>query len=143
MKYLGLLLSVILVSCATTSEKIEQINRPLSELQKVADQNLPVGRAKVSPNGREFYSVPFIKEKGGFAKATDHQAHYVAVIKVLGDRRPYSISVEVSVQKRQSSGQFRKSGYDQGLARVISRRIQKSLHQRRDNRNIIDDFKVF
>lgn len=143
MKYIGLLLSLLLISCASNGDKIEGLDRSITDLQRLADQSLPVDRASVSTNGREFYSAPFIKDQGGFKKVKEAKAHMVAVIKVLGDRRPYSIEVTVLIQKRQASGDYLNVGYDKGLARVISRRIQKELYQRRERRNIIDDFKVF
>ena len=131
-----------MISCATSGEKIEDLNVSLVRLQKLADTSLPVARRKVSRNGREFYSVPFITEKGQFVKAEDSRVRMTAIIKVLGDRRPYTMEIQVVKEARGQSG-FEQVGYDEGLARVIRRRIQKALVQRREDRNIIDDFKAF
>lgn len=136
------ILSLALSSCATTGEKIEDLNTSLVSLQRLADKSLPVARKKVSRNGREFYSVPFVTIKGEFVRAKSERVQNIAVIKVLGDRRPYTLEVQV-VKKVLGQSGYGESGYDQGLARVIKRRIQKALVQRREDRNIIDDFKAF
>lgn len=116
----------------------------LSEISQIVDANLPTGRRAISVNGREHFSNYFVRNKEGeFVKAENVPVRFYAHIIVLGDRRPYEIHVRVFAQKRDSDGQYDNFKQDEGLARVISRRIEKSLYQRREDLNIIDDFRVF
>lgn len=132
-----------LVSCATRSVSIDELDMSLVELYKIAIEALPLGKRSESINGREFYSVYFTVQKGEYEEARGAATRSYARISVLGDRRPYNIEVAVIVERKNSGGEYTQSGYDTSLARVISRRIQNVLYKRRDDRNIIDDFRVF
>lgn len=118
--------------------------RSLIETQKIVEANLPGGKRAVSQNRREYTSNYFVRGKeGAFVEAQSEPIRYYARILVLGDRRPYTVEVRVYEEHRRSDGQFDQVNQDEGLARVIIRRIQKALYQRREDRNIIDDFRVF
>lgn len=139
-----LLLSIFLVGCASRGQlELTELNHPLSELQGVTSTQLPVKRKYVSPNGREFRSEYFVVEEGKFAHGAQADTRYQAIVFILGDRRPYRMTIQVTKESKDDHGQFRSQGSDVGLARVIKRRIQNSLHKRRDGHNIIDDFRVF
>lgn len=140
---IAIMLSYLLVGCATGASTINDLSMSISDLQRVVTDALPLGKRTESRNGREFYSNYFLVKKGEYEEALSTTKRNFAVITILGDRRPYQIEVVVIIEHRNQSGEFSKVGYDTGLARVITRRIQKTLHERRDNRNIIDDFRVF
>ncbi len=137
------LLGLSMVGCATGTGTIDNLNISLTDLQRIATAALPLGKRAESQNGREFISEYFVVQKGEYVEAAGSSHRHYAKISVLGDRRPYKIDVQVIVERKDSGGEFDQSGYDEGLARVITRRIQKTLHERRDDRNIIDDFRVF
>jgi hypothetical protein len=140
----GFLVICLLITGCSSGQKIRDLTRPLPELQKVARESVPVGLAKTSPNGREFESVPFRQDReDGFVLHEGSGEGRIVRIQVLGDRRPYTIAVQALVVSRDPGGQLVQRGTDEGLARVVIRRIQQVLHQRREDRNVIDDFKVF
>lgn len=137
------LLLLTLTGCATSTTAIDELDMSLAELNKIAISALPIGKRIESRNGREFYSAYFTVRKGEYEEAVATAIRNYAVISILGDRRPYKLEVSVIIERKNAGGEFEKVGHDAGLARVLARRIQNTLYKRRDNRNIIDDFRVF
>lgn len=139
-----LFLGFVLSGCATGTASLEDQDRSISELTSIVTAALPAGKASVSQNGRTFTSKYFITKGGEFEEAPEAPVRNQAVILILGDRRPYDIEVTVIQEKRdRASAQYVRVGNSEGLSRVVIRRIQKALHERREDRNIIDDFRVF
>ncbi|MEQ1664222.1 MAG: hypothetical protein ABL927_02475 [Bdellovibrionales bacterium] len=135
---------LLLSSCATNNEaKINDLSVPMPELQKIVIASLPVGQRSESTNGRNYVSKYFISEKGTFVDGSESAKRYYAEIEIQGDRRPYSIQVNVYKEQKIAGSNTTSSIENKGLARVIIRRIQSLLYKRRDNRNVIDDFRVF
>jgi hypothetical protein len=125
------------------SMTLEDLNVALVDLQREAVAALPLGKRSQSQNARTFYSEYFIYNKGEYLSGNAQPVRYFAEITILGDRRPYKMEIRVAKEQRQSEGNYVLSNYDEGLTRVITRRIQNALHKRREDRNIIDDFRVF
>lgn len=131
-------------------ERLENLDTPIHELQKAVDMNLPGGRRQVSGNGREYLSEYFIVVNGKIQPAGNSPDRFYAHIYLLGDRRPYTILVTVLRERRVRGGgdesynsKYEAYASDQRIAKVIAKRIQTTLSKRRDDRNIIDDFRVF
>ena len=64
----------------------------------------------------------------------------------MGDSRPYAVEVFVTREKRVLRGDdftYAVVGHDSRLAKELAARIQEQLSKRREDRNIIDDFRVF
>ncbi len=125
--------------------RIENLERPLNELQRAASMSLPLGQRRVDKNGLEFFSRYFVTKGRKFMPAETAPVRYFAHVYILGDRRPYVIEVFVKREKRVSprGGDYAEDGTDQELATVVQRRIQQQLSKRREEVNIIDDFRVF
>lgn len=125
--------------------KIENINRSLMDLQKHVTKALPLGLRKTSPNGREFYSNYFIARDRSFRPADDLPMRSYAHILILGAERPYLIRIYVQNEKASSgsSREYSDAGSDTAMARVIRARLDDQLNKRREDINIIDDFRVF
>ena len=141
---LALFTFLILGGCATSGTiSIHELNISLNELQKIVIDNTPIKVRRQSSNGREFYSEYFIEKKGQYVEAINAPVRMTAALFLLGDRRPYTIEIKVLVESRGSGASYSVVKHDEGIARVISRRIEKTLYQRREDRNIIDDFRVF
>lgn len=138
-------LFLFISGCSTPGEiNLGEQKQSLQELQKAVEGSLPGGKRAVSQNARTFTSNYFgVKKDGTFEEAPEASTRYAAQVTVYGDRRPYTIGVVVYKEKRSSNGEYDKLGPDEGLARVVSRRIQKALHERREDRSIIDEFRVF
>jgi hypothetical protein len=143
--FLILLMALVLGACSMRGAvRLEDQRIPLEDIIKTVQNNLPGGLKKFSQNGREHTSNYFARGKDGtFVPAGSSPVRHFAFITILGDRRPYDIEIRVFTEKRASTGQFDQVGQDEGLARVVSRRIDQALHKGREGRNLIDDFKPF
>ncbi len=137
---------LLLAGCASAGALyVQDVNRPLIELQKIAAKCAPLGLRSTSQNGREFFSQYFQTENRKFKKAEKNQERRFAHILILGDQRPYRIEILVKIERVDPS---KDSGYsvvgmDQSLAKVVRNRIRQQLNKRREELNIIDDFRVF
>ncbi len=142
--FLSFLMILVGSGCASRgSVSLDELNASLIDLQRIVTEVLPLGKRKQSENARVFYSSYFLIKKGEYEAAAESLYRNYAEVFILGDRRPYDIEVRVITERRNSDGEYSLIKYDEGLARVISRRIQVALHKRREDRNIIDDFRVF
>lgn len=134
----------VFVGCASSgSVELEKLNHSITDLSKVVIDVLPIRRRTQSANEREFFSEYYVIRNGEYEEAGASPIRTVAHISILGDRRPYTIQVQVILERRTSSGEYSFVKYDTAQARVLSRRIQSALHKRREDRNIIDDFRIF
>jgi hypothetical protein len=127
--------------------RINDLQFPLLELQSLVASTIPVGLRNTSENGREFYSKYFIVESpDNYKPAAEATERYTATYIVLGDGRPYDIEISVSHEKRVLQGQnfdYVSTGYDKRLANELANKLRYQLTKRREDRNIIDDFRVF
>ena len=141
---LAVISPLLFAGCTTNQIEMKNLNAPLVDLQKATHKNMPAGTMKVSTNGREFFSNYFVVAPNGrFVKSKYPPKRYRAHVFILGDRRPYNIVVRVAVQLRNSDGDYDTDHFNKGMARVISRRIQITLHESLEQRNFIDDFRAF
>jgi hypothetical protein len=125
--------------------RIENLERPLPELQKAISRSLPLGERRSENNGMEWFSKYFAVKGHKFIAGNTAPVRYYAQVYILGDRRPYVIEVYVKRQRRTSpqDADYADDGTDQQLAMVVQKRIQQQLSKRREDSNIIDDFRVF
>lgn len=143
--------AMIVPGCSTfeKSLRIDNASQPYSQIRQAALNALPIGLSSSSPNGRELISKHFIyKGKGEFAEAVQNDVRQYAKITINGSRRPYTIEITVlkEVKIDSSSGgapQYRMKGYDLRLANLVKTRMEAELAKRREDLNIIDDFRVF
>lgn len=137
---------IFLSACVTPGGlTVGVVDRPLADLQHIAAKSLPLGLRSTSANGREFYSNYFTTTDRKFKPADKLPERKFAQILVLGDRRPYTIEVAVLIEKVDSKSVVGYSvvGADKGIAKVVKKRVQSQLNKRREDLNIIDDFRVF
>lgn len=141
---------IFLVSgCASwTTIRIEDVNKPLATISRAVRSSLPLGTQTMSKDGKRFQSKKFTVAKRKFLKPLNSSLRYYADILVRGDRRPYSVEITVFREIRQkgsatSIDSFVRDGTDQKLANLIRKRIIKQLSKRREDMDIIDDFRVF
>jgi hypothetical protein len=146
----------VLSACATLDRletpayaaKRSNLDYPLQALQRMAVAALPTGMRANSSNGREYESNYFVHDQSGGFKAEPAHApeHYFVKITVLGDLRPYAMAVVVTKQRRViQAGEttYQTVGHDTRLAKELAIKIREQLTKRREERNIIDDFRVF
>ncbi len=133
-----------ITGCATSgSSSVNNLDRSLLELQSIASKSMPLGVRKTSPNGREFYSNYFVVDGRKFKPADKSPTRRYAHILVLGDRRPYEMQIMVHIENSSQGQGFQDAGIDQGIVKVIKSRVVQQLNKRREDMNIIDDFRVF
>lgn len=146
-------LFIFISGCATLQGEhpdalmIEEVNWPVTEIRQVVGTIMPAGVRTVSPNGREMQGRHFLVTRNGeFREAGDALERYYTHIKILGDRRPYKLEVLVTHEKRVLRGNqftYVVTGYDKRLARQLEAKLRAELTKRREDRNIIDDFRVY
>lgn len=147
-------LTILISACATIDRmetpkyavRIENLELPLLSLQHMVSGIVPIGTARTSSNGREFTSKNFILDQGSYKPAGEAITRYWAKITVKGSQRPYAIEVFVAREQRVLKGDdftYEVVGHDRRLAKEIADKIKDTLAKRREDRNIIDDFRVF
>mgnify|MGYP007078500821 CR=1 FL=1 len=139
--FLFLAISILLSGCASNA-KIQNVMLPLTTLKKVVVSQMPMGSVRhQSLNGRELTSHYF-SPKDFDEDATDRAERAYAKIVILGAGRPYSIEVTVYREKR-VKGKYVLIGEDRRLTKELTERIQEAIADRREDRNVIDDFRAF
>jgi hypothetical protein len=139
---LASLFLLVLASCAA-KPAITDLMLPINSVRATVAAQMPFGVRKESTNGREFTSGYFtttsLDEDG-----TERSAREFAQVTILGPGRPYSIDVKVTrEQKIKNTNRYRTVGLDKKLADELAKRIKEALAQRREDRNVIDDFRAF
>lgn len=130
------------LSGCSSPETIEEINRPFGVVRATVKDTIPGGTRKVSENGREFDSNYFAP-KGPFdTDGSTGNFRESAHIVILGSGRPYGIELECIVEKREGSS-YEVYGKDSVRAKELAQRIRTGLSNRREDRNMIDEFKPF
>lgn len=126
---------------------IKDIDWPIAEIRTVIGQIIPVGVRTMSPNGHEVLSRHFILDRQGQPiPASDAIKRYFTHFLILGDRRPYEVEILVTQEERALRGNqftYVVSGYEVRLAKQLEARLRSELTKRREDRNIIDDFRVY
>ena len=138
-------------NCATLTTapyatRISRLDFPVGALQKIAVEAMPLGLRTTSPNGRTFFSRYYVLDHKNYKPAGDSPERFSVTIFVLGDQRPYEMEVsvlrEVRVQRRETY-EYRDADHDRQQAKELAAKIQDRLTKRREDLNIIDDFRVF
>jgi len=136
------LIFLFLASCATNEVRVDNIEKPIVAVQSAVFKSMPLGSPKFNKSKRKFTSKPFLYKGGKFVPASNSRVRYVSVVEILGDRRPYSVYINV-VNTQRINGEFVKIGNDVNIANQISKGIQFQLSKSLNGGNAIDDFRVF
>ncbi len=134
--------SLLVVGCASNDVRIDNVARPIASVQKAVLKSMPLGQAKIDKTKRKFTSRPFLFKGEKFVPASNSRQRFVAIVEILGDRRPYSVFIEV-VKTRRKGKNFIKVSSDHTIAQFLSKVIQDRLSKSLKNGNVIDDFRVF
>ena len=141
---LAISLAAISLGGCASSNGIKNVMLPLTVVRKIIMDNMPGGVKKESMNGREITSEYFDAKDVDVPSETARERGK-AVITVLGSRRPYTINVVVTREKRTkgSKKKYDKLGEDPKLTKDIKKRIKDALDNRPADLNVIDDFRAF
>ncbi len=139
---LVLLLSAILLNgCQHKDVVIQDAPFGLGEIRRIVVSI--VGEPKsISANGFEIVSQYYDREEEVIERPNEVRQRFYTIVTALGDRRPYDIQVQVIVEVRTMDG-YENVGQDDAFAAKIAEKIKKALHESREKRNVIDDFKAF
>lgn len=136
------LFSLAIVSCGGGAASIKESDFSLTDTRKALVKLYGEPRA-LSQNGREF-TTQFMDKKGRVLEsAKKAKERRYAHIKILGDRRPYDITVDVTIQSQIDENLYDDVGDDDELAENVTKAIKRELLKSLENRNIIDDFNAF
>lgn len=138
-KLLILLFTWTLVSCATV--RLEEEDVSLTDIKQSIKSMVGEFRV-VSQNQREVSSPYFSRKKDPKFDPEKSLERSYAHFTILGDRRPYDITVEVFVEKRQD-GVYEQVETDEKVAEILASELKIRLHQGLENRNVIDSFRAF
>tara|TARA_B110001454_G_scaffold219198_1_gene251480 strand:- start:52700 stop:53131 length:432 start_codon:yes stop_codon:yes gene_type:complete len=138
--FLSLLISLV-VGCAGPGTYIHESDISLTESRKALVKLYGEPRS-ISQNGREFLTNYMDKKGRILESAKKAKERRYAHIKILGERRPYDILVNVVVQT-QVDGNYETLDDDEALSKQLAVEIKKELLKSLENRNIIDDFNAF
>jgi hypothetical protein len=102
-----------------------------------------VGIRGRSANGRELVSKYHSPSGDGYDYADTKAERAYAKLKILGERRPYTLQVQYIIEKRNSKGVYKLSNYDQEKAEKVLKGVIDYLVTRPEREDFIDDFRPF
>jgi hypothetical protein len=139
----GLCIIIFGLSACASSSLVSDLMVPLNYIKNKVVSEMPNGVRAESLNGRQFTSGYF--SPSDFTEdATDKPLRAFAVVTILGAGRPYTLDVEVTKEQRsRGTKQYESLGKDKLLAKSLASRLRTALADRREDRNVIDDFRAF
>lgn len=141
-KLIGIFFVLIIAGCQVPGIILKETPLSVSETRKAIV--IVSGEPRtISSNGRELYSKYYDRDGRGIFKMESAKERFYSIFIILGDRRPYDISVQVVRELRNVEGQFQKVGLDESRAQTLADKLKKVLIESRDNRNVLDDFRSF
>ncbi|MBX3020521.1 MAG: hypothetical protein KF799_02490 [Bdellovibrionales bacterium] len=137
-----------LMQAPRQSKFIKEVDWPITQIRGLISSQIPVGTRSVSSNGREILSEYFVPGRKVEQYKDGHEAtdRYYVQYTILGDRRPYDIAIIVTHQRRMLKGDefiYQTMGYHDQFTQELAERLRRELSKRREERNIIDDFRVY
>lgn len=133
---------IFLAACTTTGVRINNTPLSLSESRRTIVSIIGEPRF-ISTNGRELLSKYYDQKEQPIESMVQAKERYFTHVIILGDRRPYDISVDVIYEERDEDGRFQAVEKMDDMAAPIADKIKKQLYQNVDSRNLIDDFRSF
>lgn len=138
-----LLLLIFLSSCTTTAYYIEDSTLPVPETRKVITSIIGKPRV-ISLNGRELSSTYHDRKFEDLDEGKKIKARYYTKVIILGPRRPYEISVQVSKEALDlETMTFVDLGIDESLTQKRALEIKRALNKSLDTYQAIDAEEVF
>ena len=135
-------LFLLQTSCATKSDaRLYQQNQSLSEIKQAIIAVIGDPRS-VSENQRTVVSQYFGRKNDKRFDPLTSKVRMYSRVTILGDRRPYDITVDVVVEEKQGRA-YQPVVTDPAEAKAIISDIKSQLHQSLEERNVIDDFRAF
>ena len=139
---LALLLAGVFVACA--HGEIENLEYPLVDLKSLAQQFFNGSLNATEDGGRDFQSAYFrpnmTKDKFETPRSEDN-VRARALVRFIGNERPYVIQVWVEVQTKVEGG-WLDQGNDSKLTKKVTDLLRDFIRARKD-KNFIDNYRAF
>jgi hypothetical protein len=136
-----------LTSCSMGGPMYGPVDKSIVEIREGIIKALPIKINYANIDSREYRSVPFVRYGTKIKEATNELQRAYALIYIRGNKRPYTIEVVVGVEEAESplaiQKGFKTIGYDERIAKIILARLKAHLNKRREDSNLVDDFKIF
>lgn len=130
---------LFLLGCETPGLVITESNYSVKQHRVAITAALGQVRS-ISQNGREIYSYYHDRGFKGFEITIKTKERLYTKVVILGNRRPYTVSVEVRVeQKDRETKKFVDIGLDESLSRKRALAIKEMLNQSRDDGSVFDE----
>jgi hypothetical protein len=141
---LGLLLAAFGCSSLPSGPYAERntVNASVVGIIKAFDR-AAIGIRGRSANGRELVSKYHLPGGDGYDYAGDKPERAYSKLRILGERRPYTLQVQYVIEKRNSKGVYIVTDYDLAKAESILKDLIKYLVTRPGREDFIDDFRPF
>lgn len=137
------LLLIFLSGCQTTGFYIEDSNLPVPETRKVVAAIIGKPRI-ISLNGRELTSSFHDRKFEDLDETKKIKARYYTKVVILGPRRPYEISIQVTKEVLDlETMTFVDQGIDEGLTMKRAIEIKRALNKSLDTYQAVDAEEVF
>ena len=134
---------MFLSGCTTTAFYIEESNLPVPETRKVI--TAIIGKPRIiSLNGRELSSTYHNRKFEDLDETKKIKARYYTKVVILGPRRPYEISVQVTKEALDlETMSFVDLGIDESLTQKRALELKRALNKSLDTYQAIDAEEVF
>jgi hypothetical protein len=134
---------MFLSGCQTTAFYIEDSTLPVPETRKVVASIIGKPRV-ISLNGREMTSTFHDRKFEDLDETKKIKTRYYTKVIILGPRRPYEISVQVTREALDlETMSFVDQGIDEGLTQKRAVEIKRALNKSLDTYQAIDAEEVF
>jgi hypothetical protein len=120
----------------------DTVNASVSGIIRAFDR-AAVGIRGRSANGRELVSKYHSPTGDGYDYADTKAERAYSKLRILGERRPYTLQVQFIVEKRNSKGVYRLVDYDEEKAEKVLKSLIDYLVTRPEREDFIDDFRPF
>lgn len=132
------------IQCASKTKAIrsEDYMRPLKDIRKAVHYTFRNKIKRKSENNRTYYSVYHRPGMDLHLSAYKQKERAQLVMTILGDRRPYHVSVLYRVEKLNGK-KYSLSRYDKSLAKQYLEKLETYLASRPEERDMIDDFRPY
>ncbi len=138
--------ATFLVSCTSMTEgdsaQKKGVNASVTSVLKAFD-HAAIGLRGKSTNGREVVSRYHTPGGNGITLDPKNPKRAFAKLRILGERRPYTLQIQYIIEKRDGSGNYTTQSYDQEKATQILKSLIDYLVTRPDREDFIDDFQPF
>ena len=123
--------------------RTEELMIPLKDLKRAIHYALEDSVKTRSRNGRTYFSK--YHSPGPNLKLSAHQqeARGQVSFSILGDRRPYQVVVEYTIEALGPDGKYRPKAHSKELAKGYLEKFQTYLASRPEERDIVDDFRPY